>query len=312
MGILVILLLTLLPGLFMADLTENLALWANAVQSSMGDPQGDAQHAVDGNRNPDFYKDSCTQSLIQSDPWWRVDLTNNYNITKVTIIQREDCCKWQIVGAQIRIGNSLDKNGNNNELAATVSTDPPVTQTFEFKPINGQYVNIYLPGNQKVLSLCEVEVFAEKENLNPTCVPRNLALGAKAVQSSAYNNIGVAQNAIDGNSQSNYMLRSCTHTQIENDPWWRVDLLEVYSVTKVTITNRGDCCEERIEGAQIRIGNSLKNNGNDNELASTVSSIPSGGTKTFTFKPIKGQYVNIFLSGRNKILTLCEVQVFAD
>ncbi|KAL0166467.1 hypothetical protein M9458_038311, partial [Cirrhinus mrigala] len=32
------------------------------------------------------------------------------------------------------------------------------------------------------------------------------------------------------------------------------------------ITNRGDCCPERINGAQIRIGNSLENNGNNNEL----------------------------------------------
>ncbi|XP_051949140.1 uncharacterized protein LOC127620084 [Xyrauchen texanus] len=311
MGALVILLLTLLPGLFIADLTENLALRANAVQSSTGDPKGDAQHAVDGNRNTYYHQNSCTHSQSESDPWWRVDLTNNYNITKVTITHREDCCKWRILEAQIRVGNSLDKNGNNNELAATVATDT-VTQTFEFKPINGRYVNIYLPGNQKILTLCEVEVFAEKENLNPTCVPRNLALGTKAVQSSTYNEIGDAQNAIDGKSNSNYMLRSCTHTQIENDPWWRVDLLEVYIVTKVTITNRGDCCEERIEGAQIRIGNSLENNGNNNELASTVSSIPPGGTKTFKFKPIKGRYVNIFLSGGNKILTLCEVQVFAD
>ncbi len=41
---------------------------------------------------------------------------------------------------------------------------------------------------------------------------------------------------------------------------------EVHKVTRVIITNRGDCCEKRIVGAQIRIGNSLENNGNNNEL----------------------------------------------
>ncbi len=77
--------------------------------------------------------------------------------------------------------------------------------------------------------------------------------------------LGAAQNAVDGNTESDYMLGSCTHT-VGDDPWWRVDLKEVHKVTSVIITNRGDCCEERIVGAQIRIGNSLENNGNNNEL----------------------------------------------
>ncbi len=42
-----------------------------------------------------------------------------------------------------------------------------------------------------------------------------------------------------------------------------------------------------------------------------VGLIPSGGAKTFEFKPVKGRYVNIFLPGHGKYLTLCEVQVFA-
>ncbi len=82
---------------------------------------------------------------------------------------------------------------------------------------------------------------------------------------STYDRLGAAQNAVDGNTESDYMLGSCTHT-VGDDPWWRVDLKEVHKVTRVIITNRGDCCEERIVGAQIRIGNSLENNGNNNEL----------------------------------------------
>ncbi len=45
--------------------------------------------------------------------------------------------------------------------------------------------------------------------------------------------------------------------------------------------------------------------------ARIVGFIPSGGTQTFDFKPVKGRYVNIFLPGQEKYLTLCEVQVFA-
>uniref|UniRef100_A0A8C1SNP4 Fucolectin tachylectin-4 pentraxin-1 domain-containing protein n=1 Tax=Cyprinus carpio TaxID=7962 RepID=A0A8C1SNP4_CYPCA len=137
----------------------------------------------------------------------------------------------------------------------------------------------------------------------------NLAVGAPAVQSSTYNSLGAAKNAVDGNSDSNYMRGSCTHTAGDN-PWWRVDLRKPHKVTRVIITNRGDCCAERIAGAQIRIGNSLAYNGNRNWLVTTIRAIPSGGTQTFDFSPVKGRYVNIYLPGTNKYLTLCEVQVF--
>uniref|UniRef100_A0A671MKM8 Si:ch1073-376c22.1 n=1 Tax=Sinocyclocheilus anshuiensis TaxID=1608454 RepID=A0A671MKM8_9TELE len=262
---------------------------------------GAAQNAVDGNSESNYMLGSCTHTA-GDDPWWRVDLREVHKVTRVSITNRGDCCEERIVGAQIRIGNSLENNGNSNDLAATVGfIQSGDTKTFDevFQPVKGRFVNIFLPGHGKYLTLCEVKVFAE-----------NLAVGAEAVQSSTYNHLGAAQNAVDGNSESNYMLGSCTHTA-GDDPWWRVDLREVHKVTRVSITNRGDCCEERIVGAQIRIGNSLENNGNSNDLVTAIGFILSGGTKTFDFKPVKGRYVNIFLPGTNKYLTLCEVEVFA-
>ncbi|XP_067217491.1 uncharacterized protein [Chanodichthys erythropterus] len=310
MAIQVILFLTL-TGLCVADSKGNLALNAKAMQSSLGHALGDAQHAVDGNRDSDYFKSSCTHTKTEFNPWWRVDLGNIYSVSNVTITNRGDCCKERLRGAQIRVGNSLDNNGNDNELVATLLTVLDGTQTFSFEPVNGRYVNIYLPGNDEVLTLCEVEVSAVKDTPSYVCNPRNLALGATAVQSSIYET-AAAQKAVDGNRNSIYSLGSCSHTNADKDPWWRVDLLEVYEVTRVSITNLGVCCAERINGAQIRIGNSLENNGNNNQLAETVVSIPLGETKTFKFKPIKGRYVNIFIPGRNEYLVLCEVEVFAD
>ncbi|XP_016366748.1 fucolectin-4-like [Sinocyclocheilus rhinocerous] len=237
---------------------------------------------------------------------------NVYSISKVAITNRVDCCKERLRGAQIRIGNKLENNGNNNELAATVLTVPDGTVVLEFEPVNGRYVNIFLPGNDEIITLCEVEVFAEENKPLYICVPRNLALGGKAVQSSTYSDLGAAQNAVDGNRQSSYALGSCSVTNGDMNPWWRVDLLDVYRVTRVSITNRGDCCEKRIEGIQIRIGNSLENNGNNNELAAIVGPIPLGNTKIFEFKHVKGRYVNLIVPGRNEYLTLCEVEVYSD
>jgi hypothetical protein len=92
------------------------------------------------------------------------------------------------------------------------------------------------------------------------CHSDNVALRGVAAQSSQFSDRN-AHYAIDGNSNTNY--GSCTHTAQDTNPWWRVDLLDVYKVTAVTITNRDDV-PERLDGAEIRIGNSLENNGINN------------------------------------------------
>ena len=61
--------------------------------------------------------------------------------------------------------------------------------------------------------------------------------------------------AVDGNSQTTFA--SCTHTQQGVDfqnPWWRVDLGQVEPVNEVYIVNRGDCCGERLNPFEIRVG----------------------------------------------------------
>ena len=61
--------------------------------------------------------------------------------------------------------------------------------------------------------------------------------------------------AVDGNSQTTWT--SCIHTQKDvyfQNPWWRVDLGQVEPVNEVYIVNRGDCCGERLNPFEIRVG----------------------------------------------------------
>ncbi|XP_056597699.1 uncharacterized protein si:ch73-359m17.2 isoform X2 [Triplophysa dalaica] len=298
MDIVVISLLVVWPQLCFGVYTGNLAHGAYAVQSSTYYELADAKHAVDGNRDSNYFYGSCTHTATENNPWLRVDLKNIYSVNKIIITNRGDSYAERIEGAQIRIGNSLDNNGNDNKMAATIITAPRDTETYTFNPINGRYINIFLSGMSKILSLCELEVYTE-----------NLAHGAYAAQSSTYDELADAQRAVDGNRDSNYLNGSCTHTAEENNPWLRVHLKNIYSVNKIIITNRGDCCADRIEGAQIRIGNSLDNNGNNNQMAATILTPPMV-TETFEFNPIRGRYVNIFLPGMHKVLSLCEIEVY--
>ncbi|XP_059195111.1 fucolectin-like [Centropristis striata] len=139
----------------------------------------------------------------------------------------------------------------------------------------------------------------------------NVALRGKATQSDRYDHpFGGAYSAIDGNRDSRFSAGSCTHTDEESNPWWRVDLLDKYIISSVTVTNRGDCCAERINGAQVHIGNSLEGHGTSNTVVGTISVIPSGQSFTLTFTPVEGRYVTVSLPGAKRWLTLCEVEVY--
>ncbi|XP_052458920.1 fucolectin-5-like [Carassius gibelio] len=91
----------------------------------------------------------------------------------------------------------------------------------------------------------------------------NLALKGTAVQSSTYYTWG-ASNAIDGIRYTPGLASSCSITGYELNPWWRLDLLDSYYIYNVTVTNRGDGWLHETAGVEIRIGNSLENNGNNN------------------------------------------------
>ena len=56
----------------------------------------------------------------------------------------------------------------------------------------------------------------------------------------------------------------CTSTQMQTDPWWYVDLGCERTVAKVTVTNRGDCCGERLNGFKIAVGNDITFGGTRN------------------------------------------------
>ena len=62
--------------------------------------------------------------------------------------------------------------------------------------------------------------------------------------------------AVDGNSNTGFAGNSCTHTRgsSHRNPWWRVDLEQVEPINEVYIVNRGDCCGERLNPFEIRVG----------------------------------------------------------
>lgn len=67
----------------------------------------------------------------------------------------------------------------------------------------------------------------------------NIASHKPAAQSSTKNKYN-ASYAVDGNRGTNVGVDNCAHTADgDMNPWWRVDLQDVYKVSSVRILNRG-------------------------------------------------------------------------
>ena len=139
----------------------------------------------------------------------------------------------------------------------------------------------------------------------------NLAHGKSTAQSSIKNR-GSSSRAVDGNKNTTWHAKSCTMTESTPDPWWRVDLERTAVIYSVNITNRGNrCCEHRLSDFNLRIGDSLINNGNSNPICGANLRIEGlGVTSRFRCNTLMcGRYLNI-QSNIQVILTLCEVEVF--
>uniref|UniRef100_UPI0037E79A17 uncharacterized protein n=1 Tax=Semicossyphus pulcher TaxID=241346 RepID=UPI0037E79A17 len=307
---------------YRAPTGENLALQGQASQSSLHSI-GIAYNAIDGNRASNWAEGSCSHTANQLNSWWRLDLGKTHKVFSVNITNYRNHPVW-LNGAELRIGDSLDNNGNNNPRCAVItSITGGFTESFNCNRMDGRYVNVVIPGRVSHLSLCEVEVYGSRTMKHGsvlllhlflgTCLAytyQNVALRGRATQSTSHQ-AGAAYRAIDGNSDSTFAHGSCTHTLQQTNPWWRVDLLESYIITSVVITNRGDCCPERLNGAEIHIGNSLQDNGVGNPRVGVISQIPAGRSLKITFnRLVEGRYVVVTLTGPGKILALCEVEVY--
>ena len=89
----------------------------------------------------------------------------------------------------------------------------------------------------------------------PSCFfEENLAYQKNTSQSSTLNDNGASGHAVDGDSNTDWTEGSCAHTRDEKQPWWRVDLGNVELVNEVYIVNRGDCCGNRLNPFEIRVG----------------------------------------------------------
>ena len=137
-------------------------------------------------------------------------------------------------------------------------------------------------------------------------ISQNLALNKTVDQSTNYSSF-TADRAVNGN-QGDF-----THTNVGNvqNPWWRVDLGDTYTIEQIVIYNRtSSCCVDRLNGFRVLVGN-------------VDSEDPNNYTEVFTLNAdlvqertglsVQGRYLMVHNSPTTTTpLSLAEVEVYGS
>ena len=133
---------------------ENYALNRPATQSTTSN-NGEAARVVDGNRNPYFGNNSCSETTAITGPSWEVELETEIYVTSVTITTRVDDY-WR---ERNRFSITVLNNVENALCARSIQVHNGETTTYVCEKVGkGTHVRIHVVGSTRRLSLCEVEV----------------------------------------------------------------------------------------------------------------------------------------------------------
>jgi hypothetical protein len=303
----------------------NLALGKSASQSSTAFG-GVASRAVDGNTDGNYYRSgSVTHTDSQLSAWWEVDLGDVALIDNVEVWTRTDCCADRSAAYLVTVSdahvvtNAIDPPVGPDLLTVPVVDNalaPPTSLPDGSVPAippsvkvpihrTGRFVRIQLVG-ANYLSLAEVRVFGWPD----------LALNRPATQSS--DPFGAsAGRAVDGNLNTDWSGGSVTHTNLDAQAWWDVDLGSSAPIDAVAIFGRTDCCTDRLGDywvltSQAAFGSSAVDP--TNLGAGTTAQHVVGGTPASMLSYDAGttaRFVRVQLAGTN-YLSLGEVIVLGS
>ncbi|KAL4237408.1 hypothetical protein ACF0H5_002125 [Mactra antiquata] len=167
--------------------------------------------------------------------------------------------------------------------------------------------------NENVKSLSrKVDVIYLGVRMIMSMMNTNIARGKSATESSTYTDqfTKLGPNAAtDGNTNGTWSGGSCTHTHLQKNPWWKVDLDGQFFIKKIVIKNRQDCCGERLNNLVVTV--SQTNDGDEVKCGEFKGPGKTCSTETIHCEPdVIGRFVKIQINGKG-VLTLCEVEIYA-
>ena len=149
----------------------------------------------------------------------KIDFVGSY---KPTTFKNRGEVKGLKPSVYVKLDSPIPGNPNANRAVPKASPQSSLPK--------GQFLRITVPGDNKILTLNEVEIMSGG---------KNVALSGKAKQSSLGSG-GVASRGIDGNKNPDWNGGGQTHTDGFGSiaPWWEVDLGKSLPIDKIEVWNR--------------------------------------------------------------------------
>jgi len=190
-------------------------------------------------------------------------------VTKLIITNRLDCCQDRADGVVVKVGSTLcgTLSGTKDKYELTCET-----------PILGNTITLK-PNSNNDLNLAEIEVYGQLER------EISITSGEFLNGGSYYGKYFPATNCW------NNILNDLCHTEYEGQT------LEIKfqsaTVSKLIITNRVDCCQDRADGVVVKVGSTLCGtlSGTKDKYELTCETPIFGNT--ITLKPNSNNHLNL-------------------
>lgn len=185
--------------------------------SSMVSAGGLFHQCTDGTFDMELYDSNLCFSMFQ---------TKCHKIETQEKCDKKKKCQWDIFAP----------------TANCISIDDTLTEEVIVSPYpSGQYVKLTQTTAAPVINLAEVEVYDESNAL--------ISSSMEVTGSSEHSTTHALANITDGN-KTNF-----GHTADESDviDYMQIDLGAVKQIRKIVITNRTDCCKDRIDGLKVQV-----------------------------------------------------------
>jgi hypothetical protein len=146
----------------------------------------------------------------------------------------------------------------------------------------------------------------------------SIAVGKPATQSSTAWG-GVAERAVDGDTNGSWSGGSVTHTAEDGspEPWWQVDLGETVDIDEIAIWNRTDCCGSRLSDYYVLVADEpfesevLAETLEQPGVTAFFEASTAGTPTTIQASGLAGRFIRVQLTGTAP-LSLAEVEIFGS
>ncbi|XP_022098115.1 polycystic kidney disease protein 1-like 2 isoform X2 [Acanthaster planci] len=255
-------------------------------------------------------------------PWWKVDLGAVYCLRKITLVNRIRDVRViarRLKGNVIRAGMSAN-HLLNREIGRVREEQAISGAVLDFTPdpyVNARYVSVDIPASGSNIIVQLTEFMVEEVSMDTVDTPSTaLSLtGSQSDQSSTHEENGDSWDsarAVDGLSL--YEGTSCSRTEFQQNPWWRMDLTSAQCIRKIAVRNMDDIfvyTRLNLYGAVVRAG--LSATPTENAMCGSPVTLYQSLINDwieFTCEPSRlARYVSVDAPG-NLTLILCEVMIW--